>query len=44
MGEKRQQARTDRRWAAADSYRTQIVERGYEVMDTPDGPKVRLKK
>ncbi len=42
--EKRQQARADKRWADADHYRNQIVERGYEVMDTPEGPKVRLKK
>jgi cysteinyl-tRNA synthetase len=41
---KRQQARADRRWADADGYRSQISERGYEVMDTPEGPKVRAKK
>ncbi len=41
---KRQQARVEKRWADADAYRSQIAERGYDVMDTPEGPKVRSKK
>lgn len=42
--EKRQQARAEKRWADADSFRSQIGVLGYEVMDTPEGPKVRKKK
>jgi len=42
--EKRQRARAEKRWADADSLRSQIATRGYEVMDTPEGPKVRGKK
>ncbi len=41
---KRQQARLEKRWAEADGFRDQIAERGYEVMDTAEGPKVRSKK
>ncbi len=42
--EMRQQARVDKRWIDADVYRNKIAELGYEVMDTAEGPKVRLRK
>lgn len=41
--EQRQQARRERRWQAADQLRDQIGAAGYEVEDTPDGARVRLK-
>jgi cysteinyl-tRNA synthetase len=39
---KRSAARTERRWADADAIRARIAELGWDVKDTPDGP--RLKK
>lgn len=36
----RQAARSRRDWAAADSLRRAIAERGWQVRDTPDGPVV----
>ncbi len=39
--EARQQARTDKDWAAADKARDDLAALGYEVVDTPDGPDVR---
>ena len=40
MAEKRQQARTDKDWATADQLRDEIMAAGYEVDDTPEGPRV----
>ncbi|MFN7035145.1 MAG: cysteine--tRNA ligase, partial [Bellilinea sp.] len=40
----RQQARAEKRWQDADSLRNQIIEAGYEVMDTPQGPKVKRRR
>ena len=40
MAEKRQQARTDKDWATADQMRDEITATGYEVEDTPEGPRV----
>ena len=40
MAEKRQQARTDKDWAVADQMRDEITAAGYEVEDTPEGPRV----
>jgi cysteinyl-tRNA synthetase len=37
----RQQARAEKRWAEADDLRAQIRAAGYEVEDTPEGPRVR---
>jgi cysteinyl-tRNA synthetase len=37
----RQQARAEKRWAEADSLRAQIWAAGYDVEDTPEGPRVR---
>ena len=45
MAAKRHQARSDREWATADQMRNEIAAAGYEVEDTPEGPRVRpLKK
>lgn len=42
--ELRQQARAEKRWQDADTLRGQIIAAGYEVMDTPQGPKVRSRR
>jgi cysteinyl-tRNA synthetase len=39
--EERQRARTEKNWQKADALRDQICEAGYELMDTPDGPKIK---
>ncbi len=41
---KRQQARAEKRWADADGLRQEIQQAGYEVEDTPQGPRVKLRK
>ncbi len=41
--ERRQQARTEKRWKDADVLRDQILAAGYELEDTPQGPRVRGK-
>jgi cysteinyl-tRNA synthetase len=41
---KRQLARAEKRWKDADSVRAEISAAGYEVMDTPEGPKVKASK
>ena len=40
----RQQARGEKRWADADALRHQLHLAGYEVDDTPEGPKLRTRK
>jgi cysteinyl-tRNA synthetase len=40
----RQQARGEKRWADADDLRRQVIEAGYEIEDTPQGPKVKSRK
>lgn len=40
----RQQARAEKRWKDADALRDQITAAGYEVMDTPQGPKVKSRR
>jgi cysteinyl-tRNA synthetase len=40
----RQAARSDKRWADADSLRRQVSEAGYEIEDTPQGARVKAKK
>jgi len=42
--EKRQQARAEKRWQEADALRQQVVAAGYEIEDTPQGPRVRRAK
>ena len=41
--EKRAQAKKDKDWAAADSYRNQIDALGYLLKDTPTGPSLQKK-
>ena len=41
--EKRAQAKKNKDWAAADSYRNQIDAMGYLLKDTPDGPSLQKK-
>ena len=38
--ERREEARKARDWRSADSLRAEIAQRGYQVQDTPDGPRV----
>jgi cysteinyl-tRNA synthetase len=40
---KREEARSKKDWAAADKFRDEIANLGYEVRDTPAGPVVRPK-
>ena len=39
--EQRQLARKERRWKDADAFRNQVTAAGYEIEDTPQGPRVR---
>ena len=41
--EQRQKARAEKRWQESDSLRDQISEAGYEIQDTPEGPRVRAR-
>lgn len=41
--ERRQQARTEKRWKEADALRAQVTAAGYEIEDTPQGARVRFK-
>jgi cysteinyl-tRNA synthetase len=42
--EQRQQARKEKRWADADALRAQITGAGFEIEDTPQGPRVKARK
>jgi cysteinyl-tRNA synthetase len=42
--EARKTARTEKRWADADTIRKQITEAGYEVEDTPSGARIKPRK
>ncbi|MCI0696450.1 cysteine--tRNA ligase [candidate division KSB1 bacterium] len=42
--EQRQQARKEKRWKDADALRVQVHAAGYEIEDTPQGPRVRPRK
>jgi len=42
--ELRQAARSEKRWADADSLRRQVSEAGYEIEDTPQGARVKARK
>ena len=39
--QQRQQARAEKRWQDADALREQVESAGYEIDDTPQGPRVR---
>ena len=41
LAKARQEARAAKDWAAADAARDGLAEKGYEVVDTPDGFEVR---
>lgn len=41
---RRQQARAEKRWQDADALREQITAAGWELMDTPDGPKLKQRR
>ena len=41
LANQRQQARVEKRWQDADALRAQLKTAGYEVEDTPQGPRVR---
>lgn len=43
MVEQRQQARAEKRWKDADALRDAVTTAGYEIEDTPQGPRVRVK-
>jgi cysteinyl-tRNA synthetase len=40
MVEERQAARARRDWAAADALRQQALALGWQIQDTPDGPRM----
>ena len=44
LAEQRHQARAAKHWQAADALRAQVVAAGYEIEDTPNGPRVRARK
>jgi len=39
--DKRQQMRKEKRWEEADALRNQITQAGYEIEDTPQGPRLK---
>lgn len=41
---RRQQARAEKRWKDADALRDEITAKGWELMDTPDGPKLKPRR
>lgn len=44
MMAQRQQARAEKRWQDADALREQITAAGWELMDTPEGPKLKQRR
>jgi cysteinyl-tRNA synthetase len=42
--EQRQEVRAEKRWDEADALRDKIVSAGFDIEDTPDGPRVRRRK
>lgn len=42
--EERTLARKEKRWADADNVRQQVSDAGYEIEDTPQGPRIKSKK
>jgi cysteinyl-tRNA synthetase len=39
--DERQKARIEKRWKDADALREQVRQAGYEIEDTPKGPKIK---
>jgi len=44
LAEKRQSARSEKNWSLADAIRSEINQKGYEIEDTPQGPKIKKKR
>ncbi len=44
LADDRQQMRREKRWAEADALRAQISDAGFEVEDTPQGPKIKSRR
>jgi cysteinyl-tRNA synthetase len=44
LADHRQQARKEKRWKDADALRIQIQDAGYEIEDTPQGPRIKSRK
>jgi cysteinyl-tRNA synthetase len=42
--QQRQQARQEKRWKDADALRDQVTQVGFEIEDTPQGPRVKRRK
>jgi cysteinyl-tRNA synthetase len=42
--QQRQQARTEQRWQDADALREQVKAAGYDIDDTPQGPRIRSRR
>jgi len=40
----RQQARLEKRWGEADALRNQVLQAGFDIEDTPQGPRVKTRK
>jgi cysteinyl-tRNA synthetase len=41
---RRQEARREKRWADADALRQEVFAAGFEIEDTPQGPKVKARR
>jgi cysteinyl-tRNA synthetase len=41
LARQREKARAEKRWKDADNIRGEIAAAGFEVQDTPDGPRVK---
>jgi len=44
LAQQRQQARAEKRWKDADELRERIKVAGYDIEDTPQGPRVHSRK
>ena len=44
LAQSRHNARSEKRWAEADAIREQITQAGFEIEDTPQGPRIRQRK
>jgi cysteinyl-tRNA synthetase len=42
--QQRQRARAERRWQDADALREQVKAAGYDIDDTPQGPRIRSRR
>jgi cysteinyl-tRNA synthetase len=44
LARSRHNARSEKRWAEADAIRERITQAGYDIEDTPQGPRIRQRK